>query len=89
MKTHLGKEVTAQELQNAREHVADEIVANAKVMRHSDHYADHITEDQKANFLNEDLLRSHEVAAGKHDHAFWCWQRMNTFITGKCVAFFS
>ena len=86
MITHKGQEVIGDELIEARKHVADDIVTVAYAIYKQDVYADHVTPKKKTELLHRDISYAEEVQKGLHDDNFTIWQRMNTFITGECVA---
>lgn len=88
MKTHTGRELTTQELQQARDYVASNHRSISNAIYKKDDYADHVTENQKIDFLQKGLVYAIEIELGQHDDNFTVWQKMNTFITGKCVALF-
>ena len=62
------------------------MVANAKAIRAGD-YADHVTDEQKDLNLQKSLNLAQKVREGYFDN-FTIWQRINTEITGECVALF-
>ena len=86
MKTHNNKTVSEADLIRARNHVADWKVNNAKAIREQDDYASHVSEETKDFLLCKGLDCAEEIREGKRDHEFWVWQRLNTFLTGECVA---
>jgi hypothetical protein len=85
--THTGEKVDGFQLERAINKVADWYVANAHAVYKEDNYATHVTEATKIDILNNDLKRSQEIRNGKHLNNFTIWQRINTELTGKCVAF--
>jgi len=88
MRDHTGKVVSHEELINARLHVASLHREYARDIRSGkEPYAAHVTEEQKEQFAREEEELAYGVVSGAHDHEFWCWQLMNTFITGRCVSF--
>ena len=72
--------------QEARRQVAAEYIRNARAIRKGDAYASHVTEKTKDGVLREQVKTAREIASGKHDHAFWCWQRLQYVMIGKSIA---
>lgn len=87
-KTHTGEIIEGEKLTNACKEVADDLRALAFGIRAEDAYASHITEAMKDQFLADSLFRADQVQAGKIDN-FTIWQRVNTVLTGECVALLS
>lgn len=84
--THTGEIVTGQRLIDARNKVADDWKQNAYAVREDDDYAQHITEQQKDFFLFQSLQLAEEIRWG-NESSFTVWQRINTELTGECIAF--
>lgn len=84
-RTHIGEIVTGERLQAALNVVADFYVENAKGIRKEDLYASHVTDDQKEDYLRKGLLYAEEIRLGKVTN-FTIWQRVNTELTGECIA---
>lgn len=80
------KKFTPEELQAARETVADWWANNARAIRSNDAYASHVTEKQKDEILARSLETAEQCRRGELDHNFTFWQRINTELTGECVA---
>jgi len=87
MRTHTGKTITGKKLDEARKHVAEWKRENTRAIRKEDAYAAHISETMKDSYLEKGLSYADEIEDGMHDGNFTIWQRMNTFITGDCIAF--
>ncbi len=50
-------------------------------------FASHVTHQDKIAYQKRQREYANEIEAGKHDHNFTIWQRMNYFLTGESVAF--
>ena len=85
--THLGELVTGSRLQEAVNAVADDMVRSAYAIYKENAYASHVTDERKDNLLQKSLQSADEVRSGKSKGGFWLWQRIDTFLTGECVAF--
>jgi hypothetical protein len=86
MKTSDGKTHTPEEIQRAREIVADDWAENARAIRREDPYASHVTEAEKDAYLAEGLAYAESVRQGTAKGSFTLWQRLNEVLTGECVA---
>lgn len=84
-RTHTGEYVEGPRLREALEAVADWYVANAHAVRLEDAYASHVTEERKVEALERQLAFAEEVRRGEVQ-SFSVWQRINTHLTGECVA---
>lgn len=89
MKTHKGELVSDTMLTEARRAVAEDWRTMAYDIRVENAYASHITEEQKIQFYQDELRYADEIERGEHDSNFTIWQRLNTYITGECIAFLS
>ncbi len=78
-----GKLYKEERLQEARNHVADWRIANAKKVREQDTYAPHVREDVKDAMLAKALRYAEEVRLGMHDGVLSVQQRMVYYLTGK------
>ena len=58
----------------------------AHAIRKDDAYASHVTEDRKEADLQAMLLDADTIESGEVK-SFTIWQRVNTELTGECVAF--
>lgn len=85
-RTHTGEIVTGERLQAALETVANDWIQLCRDIRAEDAYADHVTEAEKAVYLSEGLAFAETIRAGEVK-SFATWQRINTALTGSCVAF--
>lgn len=83
--THTQEIVEGQRLTDALNKVADKMVENAKAIRVSK-YANHITEIQKDFYLQQNLEFAEQVRAGYYIDNLGIWQRVNTELTGECIA---
>ena len=79
-------EYPAERVQSARESVANWWADNARAIRQSDCYASHVTEETKDEMLTRGLETAERVRRGEMDCNFTIWQRINTELTGECVA---
>jgi hypothetical protein len=89
-KTHTGRTIEGEELQAAREHVAswyDEYASDIRAAK--ENYAKHVTPEMKEADAKSKEKCASEIRNGDADNCFAIWQRMNQFITGECVAYFS
>lgn len=84
-RTHTGEIVTGDRLVAALSKVADDWEEMARAIRKEDRYASHVTEDVKDARLAKDLETANRVRAGNVS-SFTIWQRVNTVLTGECVA---
>ena len=85
MRNHCGEIIPEETLQAALKKVAADVRESARIAR-TEKYASHITEDQKDEFMQKELDLADEIEAGTA-RGFWLWQRVNTIVTGECVAF--
>lgn len=85
MRNHRGEIIPEETLQAALKKVAADVRESARIAR-TEKYASHITEDQKDEFMQKKLDLADEIEAGTA-RGFWLWQRVNTIVTGECVAF--
>lgn len=84
-RTHDGRIVTGERLAAALNAVADWYAENARAVRREDAYAAHVTEETKERRLSDGLAFAEGVRAGERV-GFSVWQRVNTHLTGECVA---
>ena len=89
MKTHKGELVSDTMLTEARRAVAEDWRTMAYDILKEDAYASHITEVEKLQFYQDELRYADEIERGEHDSNFTIWQRLNTYITGECIALLS
>ena len=66
--------------------VADKMIETAHGIRSEDFYADHVTEEQKNDYLARDLKYAEEVRKGVHNGNLTIAQRIRYHETGECVA---
>jgi hypothetical protein len=86
-RTHTGEIVTGERLTAARNRVADWWAENARAIYAENAYAAHVTEATKKDNLQNRLDLAERVRAGVGPMGFSTWQRINTELTGECVAF--
>lgn len=86
--THIGRVVTGEELKAALSAVADDWAQLAIAIHREDCYAPHVTLEQRDEYLIEMLKDAEDIRAG-HVRSFTIRQRINTKLTGECVALFS
>lgn len=84
-RTHTGETVTGERLTAALNKVADWYAENARAIRKEDLYAGHVTEATKDAQLAKGLEFAEQVRRGEA-RGFASWQRINTELTGECVA---
>lgn len=74
------------ELQAARNAVAEDWRRIGRAIRDCDDYADHVSDAEKDERLAKDLATADGIETGKYDHQFWAWQRITQKLTGESVA---
>jgi hypothetical protein len=84
--THTGEIVTGERLQITLNKVADDWAQLAEYIRNGS-FAEHITELQKDVQYNKMIKCCIDIREGVIK-TFTIWQRINTAITGECVALF-
>ncbi len=84
-RTHNGQTVTGDRLMAACKQVADDWRTLHKTIRKEDRYAAHVREQEKDEILQRNLKRADEIERGDLK-TFTIWQRVNTVLTGECVA---
>ena len=87
MKLHTGKILTETELAEALKKVANDLRENAYAIHSENAYASHVTQEDKERYLQERLVYANEVEKGLHNSNFTIWQRVDTLLTGECIAF--
>lgn len=85
-RTHTGEIIEGERLTKACHAVADFWRDNAYGIRKQDLYASHVTEKTKDKILQEQLEQAERIRNGTEPVGFWLWQRINTELTGECVA---
>lgn len=86
-KDHTGTTHKGESLNAALHAVAEELRAMYYAIKEEDLYADHVTEAYKAQALKDGLDHVAHVESGIIETFTDC-QRLNTKLTGKCIAFF-
>ena len=84
-RTHTGELVEGDRLTAALKRVADDWRQLGFDIRNEDAYASHVTEAEKDADLKAMLEEADAIAAGRVQ-SFTIWQRVNTVLTGECVA---
>jgi hypothetical protein len=84
-RTHTGEIVTGQRLADAYKQVAADWRTLAHAIRKENAYAAHVTEATKEAAMQDMLIRADEIETGDL-RSFTVWQRVNTVLTGECVA---
>lgn len=87
-RTHTGEMIEGDRLHAALRQVASDWRELGRAIREEDAYADHVTEAEKEAALREMLDRADDIEAG-NVRTFTAWQRVNTVLTGECVALLS
>lgn len=77
--------ISRERLQVALDAVADDWAELGRAIRTEDRYADHVSEETKEKALCDMLLRAEAIRLGDLG-SFTIWQRVNTKLTGECVA---
>jgi len=85
--THTGEIVTGERLTKALNAVADFWAQNAMAVYKENAYASHVSEKTKINNRERQLEQAERIRSGNEKCGFWLWQRINTELTGECVAF--
>lgn len=86
-RTHTGEVVTGERLTAALKTVGDWYIKNAHAIYDKNLYAAHVTEQTKKDNLQRQIELGERIAAGREGNGFWLWQRINTELTGECIAF--
>lgn len=84
-RTHTGEIITGARLQAALDRVAQDWEELAHAIRKEDAYAPHVTDAQKEANLQGMLQSAAAIRTGSN-RSFTIWQRVNTVLTGECVA---
>lgn len=87
-RTHTGEIIIGNRLNEVLNQLADEKISKAYRMR-KEHYATHVTEDQKDIFLMKNLNYAEQIRKGKHLDNLGVWQAINYILTGQCVPLLS
>ena len=84
-RTHAGEFIKGERVQRALAKVADDWEALARAIYVEDRYASHVTQETKDARLAYGLATAEKIRSGIVDN-FTIWQRVNTELTGDCVA---
>lgn len=87
-RTHTGEIVSGERLAAALASVADDWADMERAIRREGHYASHVTEAEKDAALAKGLAFAEQIRKGETT-GFTTWQRINTKLTGECVALFA
>jgi hypothetical protein len=82
---HDGTIVKGKKLKAALNAVADELIELAHAIYDADEYAAHVSAETKLEARDDMIARAELVRDGVIDNRTY-WQRVNTQLTGKCVA---
>lgn len=83
--THTGERVTGVRLVEARKQVTNDLVELAYTIFNEDAYAPHVTKQQKQDILLDDIKRAKTILNGTVS-SLAVIQRINTVLTGECIA---
>lgn len=84
-RTHYGEWIKGKRVQAARNKVAEDWAAMCRAIRREDAYASHVDEATKDKNLADGLAFAERIRTGE-EAGFTIWQRINTELTGDCVA---
>ncbi len=80
--------ITGERLQAACEAVAAQIEASAIKVREEDAFASHVTQAGKDDYIDRFYTQvAAKIRKQENLHNFSVWQRVNTELTGECIAF--
>lgn len=85
-RTSLGDIVTGKRLTDALYEVGEAFKGYAYGTYDSDPYASHVTELDKMQYLIDGVLNGERIKTGATLHNFTIAQRVNTILTGECIA---
>lgn len=86
-RTHAGETIEGERLEKAVDAVATWYAGNARAVHERDEYSSHVTSEKKHEILCRNLDEAEAVRRGERMNNFSVWQRINTHLTGECVAF--
>lgn len=86
-RTHTGEIIRGDRLRAAMSAVADDYVKLAHDIHREDRYASHVTEARKEEILAKTLVFADDIRQGAPTGGFTVWQRINSKLTGECIAF--
>ena len=90
MRTHTGEIVTGDRLNEARKYAAGfERRSCRQWLTNPDYGADHVTTSQRGEIAAINMRKALQTEYGERDNNFTIWQRMDYFLTCKCVPFLS
>jgi hypothetical protein len=84
--THTKEVISGERLEQALKTVADWYRDNARDVFLSPDWGAHVSYAQKQTWLAERIEYAYQVEAGTARPSFALWQRVNTHLTGTCVA---
>lgn len=85
-KTHKGDVITGKQYQAALDKVAHDWESLGHRIYQADEYAAHVTQETKLARLQDHIDCAADIRVGNWK-SFTIWQRINTALTGECVAF--
>ena len=85
-KTHTGEIITGERLKSAIKAVASDWRKLAYDIREEDAYASHVSEAEKDEIMAQHIKSADDFENGTSGPCFTLWQRLNTKLTGECVA---
>lgn len=86
-RTHKREVVSGELLNSALNKVADDMILLAEAIREEDAYASHISEQEKDQYMADDIEHAERVRLGEGLNNFTIWQRVNEVLTNECVSF--
>jgi hypothetical protein len=85
-RTHKGEYVEGKRLQDALASVASDWRELAHAIYQDDAYASHVTQNEKDAIRAKHLAFADRIESGKESVGYTIWQRVNSKLTGECVA---
>ena len=82
--THKKEIILGDRLIKAIEGVKSDLINLAYAIRKEDNYAAHVTDLQKDQILEKSLQSANDIYNKLNN--FTIWQRINTKLTGECIA---
>ena len=74
------------DLQQARNELAKEFIGKAlSIKRGNWGFASHVDDQTKRTEYRSAIHTAKLVVKGLYDHQFWCWQKLNYYMTGVSV----
>lgn len=82
-----GKILQGKELKKVLKNISEDYKKTVQEIFESNEWASHITEEDKKEYLEKELLYASEVELGLHNNNFTVWQKINLYCTGESVPF--